>query len=135
MSTDSTTPVETVDVEAADDLAAFKAEFYKASQPEDDPVEDKVDIVENADAEEVEDAGDEEVVEAGDEGEDESEPEEKPHRNRKTAKERISELTAKVRETEAREAAKEAAALARVAALEARLARLEAPEPKAEAEP
>lgn len=119
-----------VDVQTSDDLTTFEAEFYGKAKPEDEveEVEEEVtDVDADADAEDDEndDEGD------ADEDEDEEEPDPKPKRNRKSAKERISELTAKNRETEA---AANAAKL-ELEALKARLAKLEQPEKKEEVAP
>jgi chemotaxis protein histidine kinase CheA len=108
-----------VDVSTTDDLDAFEAEFFGTAKPEEEAEEQKdvTDVAADTDAE-VEEGSETETEEVEEEEEEEQEEPEPHKKNRKTAKERISELTAKVRETEA-------AAAARVAELEARLAKLE----------
>lgn len=137
MSDDNT--VETVTVDVTDDLDAFSDEFFGSSEPakveEKEEVQaDEADAVEETDAEveekEVEDEADDASVDDDDEEEEDEDvdPEPQPKKNRKSAKERISELTAKVRDAEARERAARAE-------FEARLAKIEEknkePEPKA----
>lgn len=124
---DTETVVE-VDV-TSDDLADFEAEYYGTAEPEDKAVEEEEDVTDvatDADAEvdEEEDAEEEEQ-------DDDPEPEPERKSNRKSAKERISELTAKVRDA----TAKAEAEAARVAALEARLAKLEQPKEEQEVKP
>lgn len=113
-----------VDVSNTDNLDDFEAAYYGTAEPKEEAeeVEEEVTAVDETDAED-EDADEDEADEDEEEAE-EPEPEPEPKKNRKSAKERISELTAKVREAEQ----------ARTA-LEARLAKLETPEPKQEPTP
>ncbi len=116
-----------VDVSTTDDLTAFEAEFYGTADPTDEVEEQEgvTDVETDADADpepETEEEGDE--PEAEEEAEQE-EPAKKP--NRKTAKERISELTAKNREDRA-------FFESQIAELKASLEKLEKnPEPKEQA--
>lgn len=105
-----------VDIDT-DDLNDFEADFYQTKPEavvEDDDAEEQVEENEADEESEVDDLGEDEVdTPATDEDDAEDEPEEeepeedepKGKKNRKSAQERINELTAKAREAERREQA------------------------------
>jgi outer membrane biosynthesis protein TonB len=94
----------TGNIENNDDLEAFEKDFFGTTSEDVEIETDEPELEEPDDDEPVADVEDEDEEEAeADPDPEEEEEEPEPKRNRKTAQERIKELTAKAREAERRE--------------------------------